>query len=360
MLKSGISVALLAYREEENLRILIPQIIDILVELKEDYEVFVVDTEEPLDGTPSVCKEFGCRYLNQKYPHFGGAFKTAIEYAEYDKFLILDSDGSHPPEYIRYMYHKFIEEECDVVIGSRYVKGGITQDSHTSIVMSKVLNTVFRIALGINAHDISTDYRIYKTEHLKNVELENENYDILQEVLLKIKLNNGSLKIGEVPIVFKKRMFGKSKRKLIPFIISYIESLIKLICLRFPSLKNLFLYGIIGGVGAVIELAVFSILVYIGIMAEASNVAAMLCGFCFTFAMNTFFNFKKCTHLIKRFISYGTICLFGILFSSTCIYFLKGIVNLYLLKCILICVVAMVQFVLNKKITYRDTMEKDN
>lgn len=217
---SGLTASLLAYKEEENLRVLIPQIREIIEKFDVPYEILVVDTAEPMDNTADVCSKNDCIYINQKYPGFGGAFRTAIENAGMDKFLILDSDGSHQPKYIEGMYRKFIDENCDVVIGSRYVKGGMTNDAKSSIIMSKILNTFFRIVLGIKAHDISTDFRIYRTEQLKNVSLENKNYDVLQKVLLKLKLNKPDLKIGEVPISFEKRMFGESKRQLIPFIIS--------------------------------------------------------------------------------------------------------------------------------------------
>lgn len=354
-MRDEISIAILAYKEEENLRVLIPQIIDEVNKLQLEYEILVIDTEEPLDNTADVCSRYDCRYINQKYPKFGGALRTAIECAKYNKFLILDGDGSHSPKYIPAMYRKFVDGDYDVVIGSRYVKGGSTQDAKLSIAMSKILNTTFRIALGISAHDISTDYRIYRTRLLKSVTLENQNYDVLQEVLLKIKLyNNNSLKVGEVPIIFQKRMFGESKRQLIPYIISYIKSLFRLICLRFPSLKNFVLYGFIGIGGAFVDFLVFSLLVRFMVSAEISNVLGAICGFGFTFSINTFFNFKKTDKLLKRFLSYGSICLVGMLFSTLMVALLKNSMNIYLLKILLIIFVASFQFALNKKITYRE------
>ena len=124
----GISVVLLAYKEAENLAFLLPKIKKMFDSLPETYEILVIDTKEPLDNTPEVCREFGARYINQEFPGFGGAFKTGIRYAEMDKFLILDSDGSHDPKYIPSMYKKFTEENCDLVIGSRYTEGGKTDD----------------------------------------------------------------------------------------------------------------------------------------------------------------------------------------------------------------------------------------
>ena len=75
----GISVILLAYKEEENLKVLLPQIIDNVKKTGEEYEILVIDTAEPLDDTEGVCKTFGARYINQEEPAFGGAFKTGIK-----------------------------------------------------------------------------------------------------------------------------------------------------------------------------------------------------------------------------------------------------------------------------------------
>ena len=104
----GISVVLLAYKEEENLKVLLPQIIENVEKTGEEFEILVIDTAEPLDNTKGVCEEFGARYINQEEPAFAGAFKTGIKYAEKDKFLILDSDGSHNPKYIPDLYKKFV------------------------------------------------------------------------------------------------------------------------------------------------------------------------------------------------------------------------------------------------------------
>ncbi len=238
IVEMSVSVVLLAYKEEENLKVLLPEIKKEMSKIPEKYEIIVVDTQKPLDNTKQVCAEMGAKYVNQRYPGFGGAFRTAIEEASMSKFLILDSDGSHNPKYIPAIYEKFMTG-ADVVIGSRYVKGGHTNDAPSSIVMSKILNTVFRIVLGVSAKDISTDYRMYRTSRLKETELTCENYDVLQEVLLKLKINNNRNKkrfvIKEVPISFDKRMFGESKRRLIPFIIGYIKTMFRLIGLRIQA-----------------------------------------------------------------------------------------------------------------------------
>lgn len=229
----SISTVLLSYNEAENIRVLLPQIIEQLKKTSEKYEILVIDSEKSSDDTKSICQEYDdVRYIIQRYDGFGGAFKTGIEEARYDKFLIMDSDGSHDPRYITDIYNKFIDG-ADIVIGSRYTYGGQNNDSKVSVIMSLVLNAVFRIIIGVKARDISTDYRMYRTQDLKETNLKCRNYDVLQEVILQLKVNSkNTLKIKEVPIVFEKRMFGNSKRRLLSFIISYIKNCFSLLKYR--------------------------------------------------------------------------------------------------------------------------------
>lgn len=233
----GISVVLLACKEEENLRVLLPRINAELSGIPEEKEILVIDTRQPLDNTAAVCAGFGARWIPQEEDGYAGAFRTGIRYASMDKLLNLDSDGSHPPEAIGDIYRKFTDATddqpaYDIVIGSRYVKGGTTQDADTSIIMSKILNFVMRIVLGVKAKDISTSYRMYDTAQLKKVVLTRRNFDVLQEVIMRMKMGKRDFRIGEVPIQFGKRLNGLSTRKLFTYIFSYMSTVFMLLRLR--------------------------------------------------------------------------------------------------------------------------------
>lgn len=232
----AISVVLLAYKEAENLKILLPQIHTQMKKIGEEYEILVIDSAKPLDDTKEVCEKNEAIYIPQEEPHYAGAFRTGIKYAKFDKLQTLDADGSHNPVTLPNIYHKFMEGN-DIVIGSRYVKGGITHDAKSSIIMSHILNGVMRTIIGVKAKDISTAYRLYDADLLRAVTLKEENYDVLQEVILKMKLEKkkrqtGEFTIGEVPIEFEKRMYGESKRQLFKFVCSYVCTLFKLLHIR--------------------------------------------------------------------------------------------------------------------------------
>lgn len=231
----AISVCLLAYKEADNLRVLLPQVKEYVGKCGEKYEIFVIDGIKSADDTEEVCKEHDVRYYNQKYPNFGGAYRTGIEIAQYDKFLIMDADGSHPVTAIPAIYNMYKTGQYDVVIGSRYVKGGVTNDYMISILLSRILNVVFRICLGLKGKDLSTDFRMYDSAQLKQCELECQYFDIVEEILLKLELNKTDkqkLRIGETPIYFDKRIGGDSKRDMGKFVIGFVKTIFRLTWMR--------------------------------------------------------------------------------------------------------------------------------
>ncbi|MGN0383721.1 MAG: glycosyltransferase, partial [Eubacterium sp.] len=165
--------------------------------------------------------------------------KRVLKYADNDKLLMLDADGSHDPKYIPQMYEAFVSG-ADLVIGSRYIKGSSTVDAKSSQIMSNILNATFKLALGINANDFSAGYRMYHTKDVKQLELYCNNFDTMEEIALKLKLNKPDRKliVKEVPIHFVKREYGESKRSLGRFIASFIKTLYKLVALRIVAYKN--------------------------------------------------------------------------------------------------------------------------
>ena len=69
---------------------------------------------------------------------------------------------------------------------------------------------------------------MYQIDQLKDIRLSFNNFDIIEEILVKLKRNNSLLKIKEIPYYFKERMFGRTKRNLVSFFFSYIYTLFKL------------------------------------------------------------------------------------------------------------------------------------
>ncbi len=222
-----ISVILPSYQEEENLRILLPAIKSVLNSISSNYEILVIDTEQPMDNTEKVCKENLAVYYNRIGDNsYGSAIRTGIKNASGKKIIFMDSDGSHDPEFIKKLYS--CKDEADIVIASRYVKGGMSENSKTLLFMSWVLNAIYSIVLNLKIKDMSNSFKLYDSAQIKELSLECNNFDIVEEIIYKLSLLNNDLKIKEIPFEFKKRLYGKTKRNMRVFIFTYIVTIIRL------------------------------------------------------------------------------------------------------------------------------------
>lgn len=225
----GISLIIPAYNEAENLKSLLPKVFCALSSLKLSFEVLVIDTMQAMDDTESVCRDSGAICIRREGGNmYGDAVRTGIKAASYSYIVMMDADGSHSPAYITDMRQAMQKTHCDVVIGSRYTKGGNSANSFLLKAMSYILNLTYRIVFGIKARDVSNSFRLYKADALKSISLECENFDIVEEILIKLCRSRHNFSIAEVPIYFDRRKAGKSKRSLFKFILSYISTMRRL------------------------------------------------------------------------------------------------------------------------------------
>lgn len=223
----SISVILPCYQEAENLEQLIPRITKTLQSKNIAFEVIIVDTEMPMDETPLISKALGAIYVNRINGNsYGNAIRTGIMKASGESLVFMDADGSHSPEFILNLL-SFIDSH-DVVIASRYIESGGTQNSIALEGMSRVLNWTYSKVLNLPCKDVSNSFRAYRAAQLKSIQLNCDNFDIVEEILVKLVRRYPKIRIKEVPFIFEMRKHGKTKRNLFLFIATYIFTLARL------------------------------------------------------------------------------------------------------------------------------------
>jgi dolichol-phosphate mannosyltransferase len=228
-----LSVLIPSYHEEENLRLILPRLNNTIQELHITYDIIVIDGLIATDNTEAVCRENKCTYVNREVSDtFGSAVRSALKNANGKYILFLDADGSHSPEFIPEMYAHI--KEYDIVIASRYVAGGYTENNILLIFMSRVVNYIYSSVLNLNCKDVSNSFKLYHAELFKDITLNCNNFDIVEEILFRMCRKHKNIKIKEIPFSFKKRMFGNSKRNLFLFMVTYIFTLLRL---RFSKIK---------------------------------------------------------------------------------------------------------------------------
>lgn len=222
-----LSIVLPAYEEARNLDMLLPKLHAVVRDFAVPYEIVVVDAEEPRDDTPEVCRRHDAVYRSRSGGElYGHAIRTAQQVAHGRYLIFMDADGSHGPGFIPKLWEN--RAHADMVIASRYVPGGRTDNPAILIFMSQIVNVVFRFVLGLKCADVSNSFRLYQGDEFRRLTLECDNFDIVEEILVKLFFARPGYVLKEVPFVFEQRKAGKTKRKLVVFAIGYLGTLVRL------------------------------------------------------------------------------------------------------------------------------------
>ncbi|HLR38666.1 MAG TPA: polyprenol monophosphomannose synthase [Chitinophagaceae bacterium] len=206
------------FNEREN----IISIIKAVFALDAGFHVLIVDDHSP-DGTAELVKKLryqnkdrlfllerkGKQGLGTAYIH---GFRWSLD-RNYEYIFEMDADFSHPPEDLLRLYAACHERGADVSIGSRYVKGGDTENwPKNRILLSKGASLYVRVITGIPIKDATAGFVCYRRKVLEAIDLDNIKF-VGYAFQIEMKFNAWKLgfQVVEVPITFTERQFGESK-----------------------------------------------------------------------------------------------------------------------------------------------------
>lgn len=204
-----VGVVIPARNEEHSLPVVLKELRKIGID-----DVLVIDGKST-DGTIGVAKDFGANVVLQSGNGKGNAVCQVFcnSYLDVDAVVLLDADGSMRPKEIPFLVEK-LASGADVVKGSRFIKGGYSEDLS---LLRRFGNLLFlslvKLFWKANYTDLCYGYAAFRKEtvrRLANV-LKSQNFEIETEVFIKAK--KLGLKVAEVPSVELKRRHGKSNLK---------------------------------------------------------------------------------------------------------------------------------------------------
>jgi dolichol-phosphate mannosyltransferase len=215
-----VGIILPTYCEAEN----IEKIIREIEALKMNVSILVIDDLSP-DGTAEVVKRLQKEYnnifllvRNGKYglgTAIKDGFKFFLSLENKPKYIVtMDADHSHDPADIPRLV-KTSEVGHDIVIGSRYCKGGgIKNWRIIRLIISKAANLLVSFKTSTRIHDWTSGFRCYSTKAVKSIinGLHSQTYEIQIETIRQAHANG--FNVVEVPITFVNRKKGKSKLTL--------------------------------------------------------------------------------------------------------------------------------------------------
>jgi dolichol-phosphate mannosyltransferase len=239
--KPKVAVVLPTYCEAENIESLIRE----LQKLKLNLLINVIDDSSP-DGTAEIVKKLQKEYDNillfvrpQKLG-LGTAIITAFQLIlslenQPNYIITMDADYSHNPQDILRLIQA-ARNGYDLVIGSRYCKGGNIVGWHfMRRLISRVANLMASMIVGTKIHDSTSGMRCYSKRYVETVfpSLHSQTYEIQIETIKQARLQG--FRVKEVPIIFENRKQGKSKLTKAEFR-AFLYYIVKATFRRFNSL----------------------------------------------------------------------------------------------------------------------------
>jgi len=206
------------YNEKEN----ISRILECIYALPDAFDVLVIDDGSP-DGTAAIVQSLITRYpsrlfleqrthkqgLGTAYIH---GFKWAMQ-RSYQYIFEMDADFSHDPHDLSRLYLACRDGGADVAVGSRYVKGGKTENwPWDRNILSYGASIYVRLITRLPVKDATAGFVCYKRKVLEAIRLDEIQF---WGYAFQIEMKFAAWKLGfnvvEVPITFTDRKEGQSK-----------------------------------------------------------------------------------------------------------------------------------------------------
>lgn len=175
----------------------------------------VVDAHST-DGTLEFLNGKLCEVIFQHSPGRGNAIREAMSQISEDVVILMASDGNDDPKYIPDLLAK-IEEGYDVVSGSRFAPGGMTDDSDDPYRLRRLGNRLFTLLVNVLWHaqysDAAYGLRAFRTVAWDRMKMNSKWNET--EFLMSIRSAKLGLRVFQIPVIEGQRAGGEVKAKTI-------------------------------------------------------------------------------------------------------------------------------------------------
>ncbi|HDP96377.1 MAG TPA: glycosyltransferase family 2 protein [Euryarchaeota archaeon] len=309
------------YNEKDNIREIVQRISSACSSIDSGTEIVIVDDNSP-DGTAAFAEGLTGEY-NIKVVRRAGklglssAVIEGISAASGSILVVMDADLSHPPEKIPAMVSRITGGEADMVVGSRYAPGGSVEN--WPIYRRIVSKGATLLARGLTkVKDPMSGFFALRRSAIDGVTLDPIGYKIALEIMARGKIS----RVVEEPIRFADRKAGKSKLGASEYL-KYIDHVIRLYEHKRWWLSKYLKFAFIGGIGTLINLAIFWVLLEIF---DVNYLLAAVVSFCVAatnnFLMNRVWTFRSKGRIQVQYFQFMLVSVAGLMLNLIVLKFL--------------------------------------
>ena len=210
--RSAVTVVIPAYNEERTIGNVILETASIMNGLDLPYEIIVID-DGSTDKTGKIASAHKAIVLSNKKNYGKGySLRKALQHAQGDIIVTIDSDGEHMPKEIPDLIEPLFNG-TDIVAGSRFLNNQSLATTKLNQIGNFFFNATIMTLTRKRITDSQTGFRAIKRHVLETLNLESDGYEIEAEITVK-SLRNGFV-FKEKPITVKRRKYNISKLKII-------------------------------------------------------------------------------------------------------------------------------------------------
>jgi len=233
-----------AYNEEKDIKKVITKIPRKISGIK-DIKILVTD-DGSTDNTVNEALNAGADKVvsHKRNMGVGAAFMTGVRNAismNADYVVTLDGDSQFDPSQIPELVIPLINNQSDVVIGSRFLDGVPEKIPKIKLFGNKIFTKIISWVLGQKFTDTQTGFRAYSRDALMAISVVNE-FTYTQEVLIDLKFKG--FRIGEVPV--RDTYYDKRKSRVVKNIFSYSTKALAIIFKSLIFHRSILTFGLFG------------------------------------------------------------------------------------------------------------------
>src|SRR6266566_7293807 len=210
LVPSSLSILLPALNEEDGVEAVMKRISTTLHQKGLSYSVYLLDGQST-DQTRTVAEKLGAEVFVQSGHGKGSAFREFVPKIKEDFTVLLDSDGTYPPEAIPELVEA-LRDESPVVLGSR-LRGSIGEGamSGPNYVGNLLLSWFASFLFATPISDVCSGMWAFVSDRLKSLGLTANGFDLEADIFAECALRR--IPILEIPIRYDRRI-GEPKLRL--------------------------------------------------------------------------------------------------------------------------------------------------